>query len=77
MGQAPARASYRKRRGLTRRLTTTSTTKRQAQRKKELIALLITEVRLLTLFADAPPKPFSHLSLADRRKVLERLRGSS
>lgn len=47
---------------------------RPAQRDQFLLALLITEVRLLTLFADAPPKPFSHLSLADRRKVLEKLR---
>lgn len=49
---------------------------RPAQREQFLLALLITEVRLLTLFADAPPQPFSHLSLADRRKVLERLRAS-
>jgi hypothetical protein len=49
---------------------------RPAQRDQFLLALLITEVRLLTLFSDAPPRPFSHLSLADRRKVLERLRAS-
>jgi hypothetical protein len=49
---------------------------RPAQREQFFLALLITEVRLLTLLADAPPKPFSHLSLADRRKVLEKLRAS-
>lgn len=50
---------------------------RAAQRDQFLLALLITEVRLLTLFSGAPPVPFSHLSLADRRKVLEKLRASS
>ena len=49
---------------------------RAAQREQFLLALLITEVRLLTLFSGAPPVAFSHLSLADRRKVLERLRAS-
>src|SRR5918998_1586582 len=36
---------------------------RPAQREQFLLALLIVEVRLAGLFADAPPKPFSHLSL--------------
>ncbi|MET0650802.1 MAG: hypothetical protein ABW208_29685 [Pyrinomonadaceae bacterium] len=49
---------------------------RPAQREQFFLALLITEIRLLTLLSDAPPKPFSHLSLADRGKVLEKLRAS-
>ncbi len=49
---------------------------RPAQREQFFLALIITEIRLLTLLADAPPKPFSHLSLADRSKVLEKLRAS-
>ena len=49
---------------------------RPAQREQFYLALIITEIRLLTLLSDAPPKPFSELSLADRRKVLEKLRAS-
>lgn len=49
---------------------------RPAQRQQFLLALLIVEMRLFSLFSGAPPKPFSHLSLADRRQVLERLRTS-
>ena len=49
---------------------------RPAQREQFLLALLLAEVRLAGLFAGAPPAPFSHLSLADRRKVLESLRAS-
>jgi len=49
---------------------------RPAQREQFLLALLVAEMRLFSLFSGAPPKPFSHLSLADRRKVLEKLRAS-
>ena len=49
---------------------------RPAQRDQFLLALYIAELRLAGLFSGAPPKPFSHLSLADRRKVLEKLRSS-
>jgi hypothetical protein len=49
---------------------------RPAQRDQFLLALLIAETRLFSLLLGAPPKPFSHLSLADRRKVLESLRSS-
>ena len=49
---------------------------RPAQREQFLLALLIAEMRLFSLFSGAPPNPFSHLSLADRRKVLEKLRAS-
>ena len=50
---------------------------REAQRDQFLLALVIVEIRLVDLFSGAPLQPFSHLSLANRRKVLERLRGSS
>lgn len=49
---------------------------RPAQRQQFLLALLIIEMRLFSLLSGAPPKPFSHLSLADRRQVLESLRTS-
>lgn len=49
---------------------------RPAQREQFFLALLIAEMRLFSLFSGAPPNPFSHLSLADRRKVLEKLRAS-
>lgn len=49
---------------------------RPAQREQFLLALLIAETSLFSLFSGAPPKPFSHLSLADRRQVLEKLRAS-
>ena len=49
---------------------------RPAQREQFLLALLVVEVRLAGLFSGAPPKPFSHLTLTDRRKVLENLRAS-
>ena len=49
---------------------------RQAQREQFLLALLITETTL-PLTAAGMTRHFSHLSLADRRKVLEKLRSSS
>jgi hypothetical protein len=49
---------------------------RPAQREQLLLALLIAETRLFSLLSGAPPKPFSHLTLADRRQVLEKLRAS-
>ena len=49
---------------------------RPEQRQQFLLALLVAETRLFSLLTGAPPKPFSHLSLADRRKVLEKLRSS-
>jgi hypothetical protein len=49
---------------------------RPAQRRQFLLALLIVEMRLFSLLSGAPPKPFSHLSLAQRRQVLESLRAS-
>lgn len=49
---------------------------RPAQREQFLLALLVAETRLFSLLSGAPPKPFSHLSLAERRRVLERLRAS-
>jgi hypothetical protein len=49
---------------------------RQAQREQFLTALLITETAL-PLTAAGMTHHFSHLSLADRRKVLEKLRSSS
>lgn len=49
---------------------------RQAQREQFLLALLITETTL-PLTVAGMTRHFSHLSLADRRKILEKLRSSS
>src|SRR5262245_40690100 len=48
---------------------------RPAQRDQFLLALLIAEVTFGPMIGK--PEGFSHLSLADRRKVLEKLRKSS
>jgi hypothetical protein len=49
---------------------------RKAQRDQFLLALLITET-VLPFTVAGMTKHFSHLSLADRRKLLEKLRSSS
>ena len=49
---------------------------REAQRDLFITALLIAETRLFNLITAGNLRGFSHLSLADRRKVLERLRSS-
>lgn len=49
---------------------------RPAQREQFLVALLITEA-IFGLTLGGKFRSFSHLSLADRRKVLEKLRSSS
>jgi hypothetical protein len=49
---------------------------RQSQRELFLTALLIAETRLYSLITVGNLRGFSHLSLADRRKVLEKLRAS-
>ena len=49
---------------------------RRAQREQFLIALLIAETRTFNLLVGGKPKGFSHMSLAERRHVLERLRVS-
>jgi hypothetical protein len=49
---------------------------RPAQREQFLVALLLAETKLFNLVAAGNPRAFSHLSLADRRKVLDRLRSS-
>ncbi len=49
---------------------------RKAQRDQFLLALLITETTL-PLTVSGMTRHFSHLSLADRRKILEKLRSSS
>ena len=49
---------------------------RPAQREQFLFALLITETTL-PLTVGGMTRHFSHLSLADRRKILEKLRSSS
>ena len=49
---------------------------RPAQRDLFLTVLLIAETRLFNLIAAGNLRGFSHLSLADRRKVLETLRSS-
>ncbi len=49
---------------------------RPAQRDQLLTALLIAETRLFNLIVGGNPRGFSHMSLADRRKILERLRSS-
>jgi hypothetical protein len=50
---------------------------RQSQRDLFVTALLIAETRLFSLVTVGNLRGFSHLSLADRRKVLEKLRASS
>jgi hypothetical protein len=49
---------------------------RPAQREQFLLALLITETTL-PLTVGGMSRHFSHLSIADRRKILEKLRSSS
>jgi len=49
---------------------------RPAQRQEFLIALFIAETKLFNLIVGGNPRGFSHMSLADRRKILERLRSS-
>ena len=49
---------------------------RTAQREQFLLALLITETTL-PLTVGGMTRHFSHLSIADRRKILEKLRSSS
>ena len=49
---------------------------RASQRDLFLTALLIAETRLFNLITAGNLRGFSHLSLADRRKVLEKLRTS-
>jgi len=49
---------------------------RLSQRDLFLTALLIAETRLFNLITAGNLRGFSHLSLADRRKVLEKLRAS-
>ncbi len=49
---------------------------RPSQRDLFITALLIAETRLFSLVTAGNLRGFSHLSLADRRKVLERLRAS-
>jgi hypothetical protein len=49
---------------------------RPAQRDLFITALLIAETKLFNLITAGNLRGFSHLSLADRRKVLEKLRSS-
>lgn len=49
---------------------------RPAQRDTFILALLIAETRLFSLVTAGNLRGFSHLKLADRRKVLETLRSS-
>lgn len=49
---------------------------RPAQREEFLTALLLAETRLFNFIVVGNPKPFSHQSIADRRKILEQLRSS-
>ena len=49
---------------------------RTAQREQFLLALLITETTI-PLTVGGMTRHFSHLSIADRRKILEKLRSSS
>lgn len=49
---------------------------RPAQREQFLLALMITETTL-PLTVGGMSRHFSHLSIADRRKILEKLRSSS
>ena len=47
---------------------------RPAQREQFTLALLIAETRLFNLITAGNLRGFSHLSVADRRKVLDRIR---
>ena len=49
---------------------------RQAQREQFLFALLLAESPAFNLLVAGKPRGFSHMSIEDRRKVLEKLRGS-
>jgi len=49
---------------------------RPAQRQQLITALLVAETRLFNLIVGGNLRGFSHLSLADRREVLEKLRSS-
>lgn len=49
---------------------------RPAQREQFLFALLIAETKLFNIIVGGQAHGFSHLSLANRRKVLENLRSS-
>lgn len=49
---------------------------RTGQRDQFLIALLVAETELFNLIVAGKARGFSHMSLTDRRKVLERLRSS-
>jgi hypothetical protein len=49
---------------------------RPAQREQFLVALLIAETKFFNLIVGGNPRGFSHMSLADRRKILEKLRAS-
>ena len=50
---------------------------RQSQRDLFITALLIAETRLFSLITVGNLRGFSHLSLADRRKVLDNIRSST
>jgi hypothetical protein len=50
---------------------------RQSQRDLFLTALLIAETRLFSLITVGNLRGFSHLSLADRRKVLDKIRSGN
>lgn len=49
---------------------------RPAQREAFLTALLLAETRLFNFIVGGNPKPFSHQTIAQRRKTLEQLRSS-
>ena len=49
---------------------------RPAQREAFLTALLLAETRLFNFIVGGNPKPFSHQTIAQRRKTLEQLRAS-
>jgi hypothetical protein len=49
---------------------------RPAQREQFLFALLIGETSFFNLLVGAKLRSFSHMSIADRRKILEKLRTS-
>jgi hypothetical protein len=50
---------------------------RQSQRDLFITALLIAETRLFSLITVGNVRGFSHLSLADRRKVLDKIRSGN
>jgi len=49
---------------------------RPAKRDQFLTALLLAETRIFNFIVGGTPKPFSHMSLAERQKTLEQLRSS-